>query len=162
MTFSGPATGQDHMPSRSGLGGRSSALRQPAGAGTPGSDGLASGAILARGLAPVGSTCSRRGRPREFDLLCPKGRTFSFAVSPSSRAGGLNLYACDITERKRAEEAVQRSEALLRAVTDNSPDPIFLKDRDSRITSAPRQDPRVLRPLLSSMLSWRCCCRATL
>jgi len=42
----------------------------------------------------------------------------------------------DITERKEAEEAVRRSEALLRAITDNSPDPIFLKDRDSRMLLA--------------------------
>jgi PAS domain S-box-containing protein len=50
----------------------------------------------------------------------------------------------DITERKRAEEVVQRSEALLRAVTDNSPDPIFLKDRDCRLLFA---NPATLRAI---------------
>ena len=48
----------------------------------------------------------------------------------------------DITEHQQAEEAVQRSEALLRAVTDNSPDPIFLKDRDCRLLFA---NPATLR-----------------
>ena len=42
----------------------------------------------------------------------------------------------DITERKRAEEALRRSEAILRAVLDNNPDPIFLKDRDGRLLLA--------------------------
>ena len=36
-------------------------------------------------------------------------------------------------KRKQAEEAVQRSEMQLRAVTDSVPDAIFLKDRDSRM-----------------------------
>lgn len=38
----------------------------------------------------------------------------------------------NITERKRAEEALQRSEELLRAVTDNSADAIYVKDDRSR------------------------------
>ena len=39
-------------------------------------------------------------------------------------------------ERQQAEEALHESETLLRTVTENSPDPIFLKDRDSRILLA--------------------------
>ena len=50
----------------------------------------------------------------------------------------------DITERKRAEDSVQRSEALLRAVTENSPDPMFLKDRDCRLLFA---NPATLRAI---------------
>ena len=50
----------------------------------------------------------------------------------------------DITERKRAEVAAQRSEALLRAVTDNTPDPIFLKDRGCRLLFA---NPATLRAI---------------
>ena len=43
----------------------------------------------------------------------------------------------ELTDTLRcSEEAVRRSEALLRAVLDNSPDPIFLKDRDSRLLLA--------------------------
>jgi PAS domain S-box-containing protein len=49
----------------------------------------------------------------------------------------------DITERKRMEgeirrrsEELRQSEALLRSITDNSPDPIFLKDRASRLLLA--------------------------
>ncbi len=42
----------------------------------------------------------------------------------------------EIAERKKVEQAVRQSEALLRAVLDNSPDPIFLKDRNSRLLLA--------------------------
>ncbi|HUK38332.1 MAG TPA: PAS domain S-box protein, partial [Methanomicrobiales archaeon] len=38
----------------------------------------------------------------------------------------------DITERKRAEVALQESERLLQDVMDGSPSPIFLKDRDGK------------------------------
>jgi PAS domain S-box-containing protein len=39
----------------------------------------------------------------------------------------------DITERKQAEKESRASQALLRAVMEGSPDPIFVKDRESRI-----------------------------
>ena len=48
----------------------------------------------------------------------------------------------DITERKLAEEALQESQELLRAVTEGIPDPIFVKDRQSRIIMA---NPATLR-----------------
>jgi len=38
----------------------------------------------------------------------------------------------DITERKRAEESLQQSETLIRSITDNSKDVIFVKDRECR------------------------------
>ena len=40
--------------------------------------------------------------------------------------------ALDVTQRRRAEEALRRSEALLRAVVDGSTDAIFVKDVDGR------------------------------
>ena len=40
--------------------------------------------------------------------------------------------ALDITARKRAEEALQNSEALLRSIAVNSTDVIFVKDREGR------------------------------
>lgn len=45
----------------------------------------------------------------------------------------LRVYSTDITERKKADEAMRRNEALLRSVTDHSEDMIFVKDRESRI-----------------------------
>jgi PAS domain S-box-containing protein len=42
----------------------------------------------------------------------------------------------EIVERQRAEEALQESQALLRSVTETTPDLIFVKDRQSRIVMA--------------------------
>jgi two-component system sensor histidine kinase/response regulator len=53
------------------------------------------------------------GERRDFDLLCPVGRTFSFGITASSRAGRINLYAIDITERKRAEDRLAADLAAL-------------------------------------------------
>ena len=64
----------------------------------------------------------------------------SVTVSPvKDRDGqivGASKIIHDITDRKRAEKALHESETLLRAVTEGSPDPIFLKDRNSRILLA--------------------------
>jgi PAS domain S-box-containing protein len=46
---------------------------------------------------------------------------------------GVVLVFRDITERKRVEAALQETKSLLQAITDHSPDPIFVKDRESRI-----------------------------
>jgi PAS domain S-box-containing protein len=42
----------------------------------------------------------------------------------------------DITDRKQAEEALDRSQTLLRAVMDGTSDPIYIKDKESRILLA--------------------------
>ena len=46
---------------------------------------------------------------------------------------GVGIAAVNLTEQKRAEEALERSEALLRAVLDNCPDAIFMKNREGRL-----------------------------
>lgn len=48
----------------------------------------------------------------------------------------------EMTERIRAEEALRQSETILRAVTENNPDPIFMKDKNSRLLFA---NPATLR-----------------
>jgi PAS domain S-box-containing protein len=45
----------------------------------------------------------------------------------------------DITERKRAEEELRESEARLRAILDNSPGMVFLKDAEGRYLHVNRQ-----------------------
>ena len=55
------------------------------------------------------------------------------AIGADARPGGEKVILStfvDITERKRAEEALRESQRLLQDVIDGSPSPIFLKDRD--------------------------------
>ncbi len=49
-----------------------------------------------------------------------------------SVAGGINIML-DITDRKRAEEALSRSEAFARGVVANSPDCVMILDLDARL-----------------------------
>jgi len=58
-------------------------------------------------------------------------------ISPIKNARGeivaLSTINRDITEARVAQEALIRSEEILRAITDNSPSIIYLKDRDSNL-----------------------------
>jgi PAS domain S-box-containing protein len=46
---------------------------------------------------------------------------------------GVSAYYREINERKQAETRLRESQALLQAVLDGSPDPVFVKDQESRI-----------------------------
>jgi PAS domain S-box-containing protein len=47
---------------------------------------------------------------------------------------GVNVVMQDMTERKRTEEALERSHAFIRQIIDTDPNFIFVKDRDGRFT----------------------------
>jgi PAS domain S-box-containing protein len=47
---------------------------------------------------------------------------------------GVNVVVQDITERKRTEDALQRSHAFIRQIIDADPNLIFVKDTDGRFT----------------------------
>jgi PAS domain S-box-containing protein len=63
-------------------------------------------------------------------------RLKEYAFNPilaDDRAAGVVVYSKDITERKRTEEALRRSEATLQAIFNNVPQGIILLDKDRRI-----------------------------
>ncbi|MBI5035379.1 MAG: PAS domain S-box protein [Chloroflexi bacterium] len=73
--------------------------------------------------------------PSSFETQVARtGASYAVRVYPSVE--GISVYWIDITERKQAEEALRTSEALLRAVLENNPNPIFLKDRAGRMLLA--------------------------
>ena len=55
-------------------------------------------------------------------------------------------YIRDITDRKRAEEALRQSQALLKTIMDNCPAIIFLKDTEGRYLFANQEFERLTRP----------------
>ena len=54
----------------------------------------------------------------------------------AGKTTGVVLVFHDVTQKRRAEERLRASEELLRAVTENTSDPIFVKDRHSRLLMA--------------------------
>ena len=89
------------------------------------------------------ATMLREGKG-EFDTVALRkdGSTFWKQVLMVKKAGreghylGHYCFMRDVTERKRAEQKTQRSEALLRQVIDTDPNFIFIKDRAGRFTLA--------------------------
>lgn len=85
----------------------------------------AGGLLLANWKSKVGETIperwrnliasafeSEKGKTEEEEV---KGKVFSVSIAPVKDVGYANLYARDITERKKAEQALRESEALLKA-----------------------------------------------
>ena len=82
------------------------------------------------------SSGSVYSEPLQFRVRAPDGdwrtlETRSFPIN--DRTGILSMTILrDITERKRAEQALAEERNLLRALIDNVPHPIYAKDLDSR------------------------------
>ncbi|MFH0878968.1 MAG: PAS domain S-box protein, partial [Lentisphaerota bacterium] len=84
------------------------------------------------------------GKPTEYDLVLPATpgglRTVHVAYAPerdaSGRFVGFITAISDITERKKAEEALQESEQRYREVFDGTPDGIIVHDANGIILDA--------------------------
>ncbi len=80
-----------------------------------------------------------------IELKTLQGRRFWAAISATRKtdAGGQVFFDGvieDITDRKQAEESLQRERILLRTLIDNLPDAIYVKDAQCRKTVANRAD----------------------
>ncbi len=63
-------------------------------------------------------------------------RTFRQSIFYVREYSCLRVYALEITKHVQTEESLRKNQNLLRAIMDGTTDPIFLKDRNSRILMA--------------------------
>jgi PAS domain S-box-containing protein len=61
-----------------------------------------------------------------------EGRTYTLTLAPSVADGCVNIYARDITDYKRAQEALRQTEQRFRTIFDTTSDGIFLHDLETR------------------------------
>ncbi|MEK6592440.1 MAG: PAS domain S-box protein [Pseudomonadota bacterium] len=81
-------------------------------------------------LAGRAVTFERLTRSRRRELYA--SITYLPDIGEKGRVEGFYILAYDITERKKAEEALARERTLLRQVIDNLPDHVYVKDRERR------------------------------
>lgn len=61
-----------------------------------------------------------------------KGKTYFFEISAYPSKNGLSVFVKDITDRKKAEEALKESEAKYRALFESSADGILIADIETK------------------------------
>ncbi len=81
--------------------------------------------------------CSRTGVPVQFEFQVPGSGMWlmvTVAPLPTGQTGRTRFayLATDITEQKRAEDALRRNQALLLAITEGTSDAVFVKDTEGR------------------------------
>jgi PAS domain S-box-containing protein len=98
---------------------------------------------------------------QELELHLRRGdgqwRVLAASAAPLPRAPGEDAsravgVVLDVTDRRHAEESLSRRGQLLRHVIDASPDPVFAKDRESRMIFANPATLRVIGKLAEEVL----------
>jgi len=81
----------------------------------------------------------QRGEAVSYErAITGSGRTLQFNVAPTPE-GGYVTIATDITDRKRAEQALRESQQLLDTILDHMPMTVYLRDLDGRFMLINRQ-----------------------
>ncbi len=80
-------------------------------------------------------------KPSNIESFCPGGKTFSIVFAPVIDGDYVNVYGLDITERKKADNALRESEYKLRLITDSSSDYILMLDENLNIQFINRVEP---------------------
>ena len=86
---------------------------------------------LAGDLAGVCAETSRSAQVRETEFESGD-RVFAFSIAAVTGETYLNIYGRDITERRKAEEALAEKEELLRVVLESIPSGVRCFDKDNR------------------------------
>ncbi len=72
-----------------------------------------------------------------------KGRTAHWAIQPygntQAQGGGIIIFAEDITQRRRSEDALRESEARFRTLVQHASDAFFLHDEEGRLIDVNQQ-----------------------
>jgi len=87
-----------------------------------------------RGLDQAGDEAGKSGRVPTVRELNIGDRWFEQLVVPVQEGRRLRIYGRDITERKKAEEALRTSEERFKFIATSTPDHLLVQDADLRYT----------------------------
>lgn len=78
--------------------------------------GRQEGERLPEACCKLAQQALRSGKVSTFEFACHDGRTFEVKLAPVAESGYVNAYGLDITERKRAEQALRDYQARLKSL----------------------------------------------
>ena len=87
------------------------------------------GDVIPRGWCKMLLSTLDSGRGKTVEIK-HEGRLFSFAITPIPEAGYVNVYGCDITERKEAEQKLRQQGEFLRNAIDSLKHPFYVINVD--------------------------------